>query len=289
MVKDGSLLPGRSWFPDKKNPKAIILSVHGFNDYSNFFSEPGELLAKKHDIASYAFDQRGFGNTSNRGGWAGTKTYVEDVKSVLLAIKTRHLHIPIYLLGESMGGAVSILALTSETPPDIDGVILISPAIWGRKTMPFYQRIALWIGAKIIPSVKVSGKGLNIKASDNKEMLLNLSRDPLVIKYTRIGTINGLVDLMGSALEKSSEFSGPSLILFGEKDEIIPKKPTMKMLANLTHDETYPHRLAVYKDGYHMLTRDLQASIVIKDIASWINAPNQPLPSKADRRNLYLN
>ena len=40
---DGAILPVRSWLPEKKPFKAIIVAVHGFNDYSNSFTFPGKL------------------------------------------------------------------------------------------------------------------------------------------------------------------------------------------------------------------------------------------------------
>ena len=58
---DGAELPMRIWLPpNQQKPKAVILAVHGFNDYSNAFDMPGRWWAK-HGIATYAYDQRGFG------------------------------------------------------------------------------------------------------------------------------------------------------------------------------------------------------------------------------------
>ena len=42
-------------------------------------------------------------------------------------------------------------------------------------------------------------------------------------------------------------------------------------------------RLAWYRDGYHMLLRDLEGPVVIADVASWVLTPAAPLPSGADR------
>jgi hypothetical protein len=39
---------------------------------------------------------------------------------------------------------------------------------------------------------------------------------------------------------------------------------------------------AVYLEGWHMLLRDLQAEVVIDDVAHWIENPDTPLPSGAD-------
>lgn len=38
-------------------------------------------------------------------------------------------------------------------------------------------------------------------------------------------------------------------------------------------------RVAVYPDGYHMLTRDLGARVVLDDMAVWLADPTAPLPS----------
>ena len=47
----------------------------------------------------------------------------------------------------------------------------------------------------------LTGSGLHILPSDNIPMLREFSRDPLVIKETRVDTIKGLVLLMSEALE----------------------------------------------------------------------------------------
>jgi len=48
---------------------------------------------------------------------------------------------------ESMGGAVAVVALTGGSGtqiPDVNGVILTAPAVWGRPTMDLLPRLALW-------------------------------------------------------------------------------------------------------------------------------------------------
>src|SRR5260370_40537137 len=94
-----------------------------------------------------------------------------------------------------MGGAVVTVAMTGETGtsrPEADGIILVAPAVWGRQTMGLVERSALAAGMRLLPTLTVSGRGLiRITPSDNTEMLRAPSRDPLVIKGTRIGTIDG--------------------------------------------------------------------------------------------------
>lgn len=281
LTSDGEILAVKSWGPKDNNAKAIIIALHGFNDYSNFFKAPGAFLAEQ-GILSYAFDQRGFGASNHPGVWSGTKTMVGDLKTFARLIKQRHKEIPLYLLGESMGGALIMVATTEKPTLQIDGVILSAPAVWSRRTMPWYQRLALWIGARIMPSVTITGEELNIKPSDNIEMLLALGLDPLVIKKTRVDAIYGLTNLMDTALERAILFFKPALILYGEKDEVIPLKPTRLMLEMLPQIGGKRHRLALYKDGYHMLLRDLNAEAPWRDIDAWITNNDPPFSSGAD-------
>ena len=60
VTADGARLPLRVWRPEAE-PAAVILALHGFNDYSRAFEMPAPFWAEKHAIATYAYDQRGFG------------------------------------------------------------------------------------------------------------------------------------------------------------------------------------------------------------------------------------
>ncbi len=274
---DGTLLPVRSWMPADGMPKAVVIALHGFNDYGNFFADPGEFLAAR-GVATYAYDQRSFGETPDRGVWPGVAALVDDLKGAVAAVRARHGRVPLYLLGASMGGAVAMLAMNAPEPPDVDGVILSAPAVWGGATMPFYQRWALWLGAHTVPWLKVTKGKIKITPSDNRDMLLALGRDPLIIKETRVDAIYGLANLMDAALEAGAGFPGPALVLYGAHDEIIPKEPMGRVTGGLGRAK----RLALYEGGYHMLLRDLQAKVVWADIAAWIADPEAPLPSGAD-------
>ncbi len=210
VAADGSVLPVRSWTPPAENIKAVILVLHGFNDYSRFFTAAGEFLSQR-GFASYAYDLRGFGLAPGRGLWAGVDAYVDDLKVLSELLRTRHPGVPQYILGESMGGALAIVAMTSDHPPKADGLILSSPAVWGRSTMPWYQSALLDTMAHTAPWLQLTGEGLKIMPSDNIDMLRKLGRDPLVIKATRIDAMYGLTNLMDAALDKASQLKTPTL------------------------------------------------------------------------------
>lgn len=275
VASDGARLPLRVWAAPE--PYAIIIGLHGFNDYSNAFDMPGRWF-QQHGITLYAFDQRGFGRAPGRGLWAGSARMADDLSAAVALVRREHPGLPVYLLGESMGGAVAIRALTLPGAPALDGVILAAPAVWGWRTMNSFYETALWVSAHTLPSITVTGNGLGIRASDNTGMLRALGRDPLVIKETQIGTIYGLVNLMDEAAAAAPRIRVPVLLLYGAHDEIVPPVPVAETFRAMRASHV-PVTAACYPDGWHMLLRDLQRERVWEDIAAWIAEPDGVLPS----------
>jgi len=267
VMEDGYRLPLSRW-QAVGNEHAVLLSLHGLNDYSHAFENLGQYLASR-GITVIAYDQRGFGNTDDRGLWHGSDRMNADLVTMTALLRKQYRGIPLYLLGESMGGAVVLTTLAS-TPLDVDGVLLAAPAVWSRSTMPYYQRIALWIGAHTFPGKQLTGEGLDLRPSDNTEMLHALAEDDTVIKATRIDVLYGISNLMDSAAMASDRVPGNILLLYGEHDDIIPAEPTCVLFEKLSHNKTARLSAVVYEQGYHMLTRDLQAAMVLEDIATWI-------------------
>jgi acylglycerol lipase len=275
IMEDGYQLPLTVWEPAGET-RVIVLALHGFNDYRNAFAAAGEYLAA-HGVLVVAYDQRGFGETSQHGIWPGSERLAGDVVTLSRLLCERYPQQPLYLLGVSMGGAVVLNAM--EDSRCVKGAVLVAPAVWGWQTMPWWQRSALRSLAHVAPGLTLTAEGLEIMPSDNTEMLRALRRDPLVIKETRVDAIYGLTDLMESAYLRGRGLVGTSLLLYGENDEIIPSGPTCDLFASLPEGKDTHWRAILYPDGYHMLLRDLQASVVYRDLLTWLENPAASLPS----------
>jgi alpha-beta hydrolase superfamily lysophospholipase len=286
IADDGAVLPLRRWLPTGP-VKAVVLALHGVNDYSHEFAAAGNAWAKQ-GIATYAYDQRGFGQAPLRGSWAGARRLDQDAALASRLLHERYPGVPLYLLGDSMGGAVVITAVAGVAGADrplCDGIVLVAPAVWGRETMNVFERASLWMANQLFPGMTVSGGGLGIEPSDNIEMLRAQYRDPLVIKAMRIDTLNGVVDLMDLALDAAPHLSEPMLLLYGERDEVIPPEPIRRFIVRLPPAAGDKQRIALYPDGYHMLLRDLGGPQVMRDVASWIADREAPLSSEIHRRS----
>jgi len=262
ITADAARLPLRQW--EAENPAALIIGVHGFNDYSRAFELAGPWFAAR-NISFYAYDQRGFGLAPGRGRWAGHAALMSDLATFVGLMKTRYPHVPIYVVGASMGGAVTLAAATQELA--VDGLILAAPAVWGWSSMNFFLKAPLWLGAHTTPAWTLTGEGLERWPSDNIEMLRALSQDPNMIRETRIDAIYGLVSLMDKAYLSVPEIEKPVLLLYGEKDEIVPAAP----IAEIAKRFRSPLTFKTYPDGWHMLLRDKQRETVWRDMKTWID------------------
>ena len=285
---DGVDLPVRTWVEwhgdTSRKPLGIILALHGFNDHSGGLALPGSGLSRR-GFRMYAYDQRGFGKAPHRGIWPGTEQLITDLKTATRLLKARFPDLPLYLLGESMGGAVMMAASVEADPPRADGMILVAPAVWGLQTQSSFNRNVLELAANSVPWMTVVPTGLRLRASSSNAALIAMARDPLVIKETRVDSAYGLVDLMTRAYDAAGKLkSPPALILFGKNEAIVSRSAVAKMLDRLPNRPADQLRVALYRKGYHLLLRDWEALTVYDDIAAWMRNPKAPLPSGADVR-----
>ena len=141
----------RIWAPHDASgepvaPWAVIVGLHGMNDYSAGFGLPAEYWAAR-GICVYAYDQRGFGASAGRGVWPGERSLVQDLRTACALVHARHPDVPLTVVGESMGGAVSVCAFASSDPPIAERLVLAAPAVWGWSTQPITSAVALWLTA----------------------------------------------------------------------------------------------------------------------------------------------
>lgn len=282
VTADGLALPLRRWLPAGA-PKAVVLGLHGLNDYAYAFDRPGRIWAE-HGIATYAYDQRGFGGAPGRGRWHGHEAMTADLAAMVRLLRERHPGRPVYLLGESLGAAVVMAAMGQPGAPAADGVILSAPAVWRPETMPPLQRAAIRIALALAPGLTVGRDPQDSGATDNREILAEMAADPMMIRASRIDTLAGAGALMDLAAAAAPALDGRVLLLYGASDSLIPAAATESVVRALTRAGRADAAVIRYRDGYHLLLRDRQAPKVIDDIRSWMLDPERPLLADAERQ-----
>jgi len=277
VAADGTSLPLKAWPADGGRPKAVILGLHGFGDYRDAFEEPAEIWSKA-GIVTYSYDQRGFGQSPRRGRWPGTDTLADDAMAVAALLHQRYPDLPIYVVGESMGGAVALVA--ADRGLEADGLILSAPAVRTRGTIGPLASAGLWFFAHTIPWMPAGPTSIDFKPTDNPKTLKKLQTDPLMLRQPRFDMGYGLVDLMDAARDSAQRVKVPYMVLHGVGDRLVPDGPLKAMI------EVMPPRgdskLAFYKNGYHLLMRDKDGAKVSADIVAWMSDREAALPSGAD-------
>lgn len=272
VAADGTRLPLERWLPAREPPRAIVVALHGFNDYAHAFAGPAPFWAS-HGIATYAVDQRGFGRTSTRGLWPGTEALVDDADALVRAVAARHPGVPVFLLGESMGGAVAMLTLDRDPNLPVAGVMLLAPAVWRAEDIPFPGLILLDALAFALPwNPLTPPEGLRIQPTDNRDELDAMSRDPQMLKATRTDSLAGLVALMQAAAAAGVPRDRPVLLLYGLQDQVV-RFPSIAALAARGRRDNPEFREVWYDRGYHLLLRDRRAARVWRDVSAWTERP----------------
>jgi alpha-beta hydrolase superfamily lysophospholipase len=282
VAADGTALPLACWpAANGAAPRAIILGLHGFGDYRNAFEEPAEIWSAA-GIATYAYDQRGFGASPTRDRWPGTDTLVGDAKAVAALLRARYPDVPLYIAGESMGGAVALVA--ADRGVAADGLILLAPAVRSRKSLGQLVTAGVWFFTHTIPWLPLGPTSIDFHPTDNPKTLEKLRKDPLMLRNPRIDMGAGLLDLMDAACAAAENVQMPYILLHGLGDRIVPADPVRDVI------ELMPRRpdskLAFYKHGYHLLLRDKEGPKVSADIVAWVEDHEAPLPSGADANDV---
>ncbi|HWA00249.1 MAG TPA: alpha/beta fold hydrolase [Caulobacterales bacterium] len=278
---DGAPLGLSAWTPaDEQEPWAVIIGLHGMNDYgeANFYLA-GPWFAER-GVAVYAYDARGQGRSPDRGVWGGERLMTEDLRTAVSVARRAHPNAVIAVVGESMGAATAMVTFGSDNPPQADRVVLVSPAVWGWSTMPDAYALTLWTSAHMFPWQPVQpprGVARHIAPSDNIEMLRHIGRDPNMLFTTRIDALYGLVNLMEHAAQAAPRMTGDVAYLYGAHDQVVPRASAVAAARRLPATA----RTGLYPDGYHLMLRDLHREVVYADILSFIRDPKAPFPSGA--------
>lgn len=271
-MSDGAHIPLRT-YPAAHPLKAVILALHGFGDSRDaweFFAPPLSTAG----IEIVAPDQRGFGATQDADGWSNTARMVQDTREELAWLHSRYPDLPLYVMGESMGGAVALL-LATYPPPELCGTILLAPAIM--KIGEPWQTVLDGIDT-VAPRWKLDGSAVPGErvASDNIHALRRMYFDPLTQHSSTVHPLAGLTHLMTAAFNAAPHIRTPMLMVFGGRDQFVLPPYTARFLKRLPAAV----RLDEFPTAHHLISRDKR--ITAQDVASWILTPDQALPSGGD-------
>ncbi|HEY2886864.1 MAG TPA: alpha/beta fold hydrolase [Rhizomicrobium sp.] len=263
-ASDGQAIPYRLW--PAREPRALVLLLHGALDYSGAFDELGPQLAR-HRLSALAIDQRGFGATSTRGKWGGHNRMIRDVIEAVLFLRMRYgCDLPLFILGESMGAAVAVHSAARVPDLDLAGLVLASPgAVSG-----LWRRIVGNLLTRVF-GVCLPNGGFRIErvsAWDHApSAAIRLLSDPMVLRQIRPATLLGLLTLSLSAIEEARRVHVPVLTMVGERDDVLRIECIRRLHDGLAGEKQW----AYFADAPHLLLHWKDNDRVIRRVFGWVD------------------
>ena len=263
----------RTWKPDntKTKLKGVILIAHGYAEHSERYNYTAKYFTDK-DFAVYAPDHYGHGRSEGvKADVPNFRVFVDDLLSVLSRIEDIEKNIPVFLMGHSMGGAISTI-LASEAENNLTGLILSGPSIRiDGGVSNFVKSISKIIAfiAPYLPLVEFAVEGI--------------SKDPLVVEAYKNDqyNYNGKVRArMGREMLRSEELiteqllskiSIPTLILHGEKDPLVNTECSQIIYSNISSKDK---EIKILDNLYHEILNEPEKDDVRDIIGNWLDARN---------------
>ncbi|CAO1632604.1 unnamed protein product [Sympodiomycopsis kandeliae] len=280
---DGLELHYKRFSPPSSVPTvASVVFIHGFIDYIERYDEMLHLFSAR-GIELIAFDQRGFGNTAKNTSAAGfwkhythtswpqqfkdVKTVVEEQRKWIDAKYASEKKIPLFILGHSMGGGISIALFTrpadSEQAKELQvlqdhvaGVVAAAPWLVLTKPPPnILKKIAPSL-VNWFPNMKYPAGLDPSDMSRDPEVVKAWKNDPLVSQWVRLQS--AWLPLAGGEKIVAEDYKywpneKPILIAHGEDDAITSHVASKQFIEKLNEKGANQAKYQGFPKGKHVM------------------------------------
>jgi alpha-beta hydrolase superfamily lysophospholipase len=255
----------QSWQPDE-TAQAVLLIVHGHGEHGGRYKNVVDHLVPQ-GYAIYALDHRGHGRSPGQRGYINSMAeYRGDVGGLLRLATNNHPRLPIFILGHSMGGLITLDYLLHHPDTGLRGAIISAPAVGQVGVSPLLLT-ASRVLSRVWPTLSL-GTGLDANAiSRDPEEVKAYQSDPLVHSK---GTTRLATEVMETAVycqTNASALQLPLLMIHGAADAITAPADSRRFFDNAgSADKTY----IAYEGGYHESHNDVHQEQVVADMAEWM-------------------
>jgi acylglycerol lipase len=258
------VIPCFSWTTAKGSAKAVLLCIHGLGLHGGTYRLFGEQMSKR-GVATYALDMRGFGK------WQQTDSCIlnfpkclEDIRNKIAELREKHPGLPIYLVGESLGGAITV-RYAVEFGDTIDGMILCAPAreLADHKAELFITLLKFLAN----PRRKVCLADSVFRSSPNVTALKQLDPD-VRTEFTPRELIHLCAFLRGSTKRLSRLPNVPVLFIQGMGDALIKPRSTLRFFERIPGNDK---DLLIIGDAQHLIFQNMMVPRkAVQAVENWI-------------------
>jgi acylglycerol lipase len=255
----------QAWLPPGPC-RGVVVIAHGAGEHSGRYAHVAERLVRE-GYAVYALDHRGHGRSAGpRALVDRMDNLVADLDTLVIQASKAHPNLPVFLLGHSMGGTVS-LCYALRHQDRLDAVALTGPLAAIEATPAVVRVLAKVLSALIprLPAIRVDPS----LVSRDPAVVQAYKDDPLVHhRKLPVRTVAELAAAVESFPGRAPEITVPTLILYGDADQICPTEGSV-MLGNRVGatDRT----VKSYPGLYHEILNEPEQEQVMDDLCAWLN------------------
>lgn len=256
----------QTWLPAK--PKATVVIAHGLGEHGGRYAHVAQVLVDA-GCAVYAIDHRGHGKSDGSRAFVDKfANAVADMDHLIDLAKRARPTKPLFLLGHSMGGALS-LSYALKHGDKLSGLILSGPAVALDGAPPFLAPLSKLLSS-LFPKLGMFAVDPSLVSRDPDEVA-KYAGDPLnahgKVPVRTLAEIVRFVEWLPAALPA---LKLPTLLLHGRDDKLAGVAGSQMIHDRISStDKT----LNIYDDLYHEIFNELPAdrARVFKDMTAWLN------------------
>jgi alpha-beta hydrolase superfamily lysophospholipase len=253
-------------------PRGVIVVVHGLAEHSGRYHDTAEFFCAN-NWSVYACDLRAHGHSPNppKAGRVHVRRFSDyflDVDAVVQQAQKQHPDLPLFILGHSMGGLISI-SYALEKPDGLAGVIISSPALGTHPDFspPLLLRILVGILSRIAPRVLVDSELDTEAISRDPAVVKAYLDDPLVSQKISARWYSELLKTMKKAHRNAGRLQVPMLLMQSGADRLVdPAAPALwghSAPAGLVD-------LVVWDGLYHEMFNEPEKDLVRNKVIAWL-------------------
>lgn len=252
-----------------EKPRSLVFICHGAAEHCLWYDCIAEPLVEQKCFV-FAHDHVGHGQS--QGDRVHTNDFMEYIRDVIQHVKLmkeKYPFVPVFVIGHSMGGAITVRTVLEE-PDLIQGMVLIAPIIVPKSSdvTPFLIFMAR-VASIVMPQYQVA----KIDPS-------HITRDPEQNKKYDENELNWhgglkarwaicLMDSLFAMQPRLKEIEVPFLTMHGNADKIVDVESSEVLVNNASSEDK---ELKVYDGFYHQLHFDTPegAKKCRQDIVEWL-------------------
>jgi acylglycerol lipase len=245
-----------------------VVCVHGLGLCASAYQPLAEEFCKA-GINGYAINVRGFGPDRTADGRSKVDCVqtISDLADLLKEIRTNNPRAKLYLIGESMGGAIVIRA-AAQHPELVDGIICSAPA-WKVVKKP----IAVLHAVRDFARVSRSEPGPLVRsvvrqATSDHALSVHLLTDPAHRLNLSWGEARTFLRFIAKTDDFARTIQSPTLLVQGTQDNLIMPKGAARLFRQIpSGDKT----LLLDGQAEHLALQEAKPNdVLLTKLINWI-------------------